>query len=559
MAVAGKRSLWLVFFMTMAGMGIAQNTPPLERSITLECTDEPVEKVLKLISKEAKVVFSYTAADLGEDNRVTASFKAKTVREVLEQVFKGSLSFKEKGKYIILTKNQPPQKTSAALPKPPFFINGYVVNAATGEKLAGVSIHDVHSLTAAVTDRYGYFNLMLKDPQSVNRLSVARKHYADTTLAVQEDTYVFLNIPLVPEINPEVPVTVMYDTVTRVQRDTVTVFVEAPAQQDTIPREPVKQMIDPVSGFQRKDTLAYRLAQASLVPFIGTNGMRSGKIINTFSLNLVGGYSAGVQGIEVGGIFNTTRVRMQGFQAAGGANVNNGRSDGVQVAGGVNIQRGKLRGVQLAGAANVSLKRMKGVQLAPLFNYARNLRGMQIAFVNVADTLRGVPLGFISYVKRGYHKLEFSADEIFYTNISFRTGTHKFYNIFTFGVKPENYAGEEDRRTEWTFGYGFGMAPYIFDWLYLNIDLTSNQLSKGEFTKAINLLNKAYIGLEIQPFDRIGIAFGVTLNGYLTKDSYDGYYDIFTNYRPKIIKEHSYNNNTHLVMWWGYKAAIRFF
>lgn len=118
---------------------------------------------------------------------------------------------------------------------------------------------------------------------------------------------------------------------------------------------------------------------------------------------------------------------------------------------------------------------------------------------------------------------------------------------------------DEDQRTEWTFGYGFGMAPYIFDWLYLNIDLTCNQLSKGEFTQAINLLNKAYVGLEVQPFDRIGIAFGITLNGHLTNNSYDGYYDIFTDYRPEIIKEQDYNNNTHLTMWWGFKGAIRFF
>lgn len=546
-----------VLWITLTHVVVAQNVPPLERIISITCTDDPVEKVLKVISKEAKVVFSYATADLDKDQRITASFKTKTVREVLEQIFKGSIAYKENGKYIILVKNQVPVKTSSSAPKPPFFINGYVVNAATGEKLSGVSVYDEHSLTAAVTDRYGYFNLMLRDPQTTNRLLVTRKNYGDTLLLVREDTYLFLHIPLVPELKPEIPVAIQYDTITRIQRDTVTVY--APVLTDTVFQEPEKQTVDPPAVYKQNDTLLYRLAQASLIPFVGTNRMQSGRVINNFSFNLIGGYAAGVKGVELGGAFNITRVYMQGFQAAGVANINNGRADGVQAAGVLNLQRGKFRGAQVSATANVSLRKMKGIQLAPVFNYARNLRGMQIGFVNVADTLSGVPLGFISYVKRGYHKLEFSADEIFYTNVAFRTGTYKFYNIFTFGIKPENYAGEEDRRTEWTIGYGFGIAPRLFNWLHLNVDLTSNQLSKGEFTPVINLLNKAYLGLEFQPFDQIGIALGVTLNGYLTKQSYNGYYDIFTNYRPEIIKEHSYNNNTHLVMWWGYKAAIRFF
>lgn len=583
-----NRHVFTLALLLLTTASMAQNIPLLERVVTVEFSDESVEKALKKISKEAKITFSYTSADIDIEQNVTASFKTKTVREILELIFRGSVSFKEKGKYIILTKvPSAPKKTSAAQPKQPFFINGYFVDGATGGKISGVSIYDTRTLTAAVTNEFGYFSMMLKEPQEENRLAVSRKSYTDTILVVKEDTYIFLTIPLSPEVKPEIAPIVKYDTISTIQRDTVFV-TQAPPKNDSVPAfllKPPFVLSDP------PDTLYYKKVQGSIVPFVGTNGKYSAKTVNDYSFNLVGGYSAGtrkfevagifninlgdvsyfqlaghanfnegrMRGFQVAGLFNTNRKGIKGFQVAGIANVNNGRSDGAQLAGITNIQTKQFRGAQVAGIANISKRRMKGIQVAPFFNYASNLKGMQIGFINVADTLRGVPIGFISYVKRGYHKLEISADEIFYTNIAFRTGTHKFYNIFTFGIKPETDPNDEDRSTEWTFGYGFGMAPYIFDWLSWNFDLTCNQLNKGEFTKAINLLNKAYVGLEVQPFDRIGIAFGVTLNGYLTKNSYDGYYDIFTDYRPEIIKEHEYNNNTRLVMWWGFKGAIRFF
>jgi hypothetical protein len=575
---------FLVLLLTIQGM--AQSVPLLERKVTLELSDEPVEKALKRISKEAKITFSYTSSDIDIEQNITASFKAKTVREILELIFKGNASFKEKGNYIILAKvPPPPKKTSAVQLKNPLFINGYILDAIRGEKISGVSVYDTRTLTAAVSNNFGYFSMMLKEPQNENTLAVSRKNYTDTLLVIKEDTYVFINIPLSPETLPEIPPIVKYDTISMI--DTIFVAQQIPA--DTIRQDTAS--VEPVWNIGTQDTIFYSTFQGSVVPFVGTNGKQSDKTINDYSFNLFGGYSGGTKKLELGGLFNidlgdvsyiqlaglmnfnegrmrgfqaaglfnTNRKGIKGFQVAGITNVNSGRSDGVQLAGIVNIQTRQFRGAQVAGVMNFSKGKMKGVQVAPLVNYARNLKGVQIAFINIADTLRGVPIGFISFVRRGYHKLEISADEIFYTNIAFRTGTHKFYNIFTLGVKPESDPNDEDRSTEWTFGYGFGMAPYIFDWLNLNIDLTCNQLSKGEFTQAINLLNKAYVGLEFQPFDRIGIAFGVTLNGHLTKNSYEGYYDIFTEYQPRIIKEHDYNNNTHLTMWWGFKGAIRFF
>ena len=58
---------------------------------------------------------------------------------------------------------------------------------------------------------------------------------------------------------------------------------------------------------------------------------------------------------------------------------------------------------------------------------------------------------------RGRHErrdIEVSADEIFYTNLAFRTGSRKFYNILAAGMKPEKAFGTNE--TVWSFGYGLG-------------------------------------------------------------------------------------------------------
>jgi hypothetical protein len=37
---------------------------------------------------------------------------------------------------------------------------------------------------------------------------------------------------------------------------------------------------------------------------VGTHGKLSGQVTNNFSFNILGGYGAGVNGAEVGGLFN---------------------------------------------------------------------------------------------------------------------------------------------------------------------------------------------------------------------------------------------------------------
>jgi hypothetical protein len=602
-----------VLLLTLSGTVRAQHVPPLERIISISFAGEKIDAVLLRISKEAKFTFSYSPTILNLNESVNEDFHNKSIREVLTEVLGQTVTFKERGNYIILNK-APVVIKKASNAAPPLTISGYVYNAESGEKISEVSVYDKKTLTAAVTNQFGFFNLKIDKPEEETLLSFNKVRFLDTLINVpHEPIKHFLNIPLSAEapkiIEEEIPeAVVVADTASRVKAEPMVAEEE---------RKPARE--SEVNMVNIRDTL-YRDFQVSFVPFVGTNHKLSGNVINNYSFNILGGYSLGTQELEVAGLFNIDRGDVKRIQAAGMFNVVGGDVTGVQAAGLGNMNEGSLkggqfaglynlnagvvegpqfaglfnlnlkeadgaqfaglfningkeargaqfaglfniqpkdyRGPQFAGLFNIAGKKLSGMQASALLNYSRKVRGTQIGFINVSDSIRGVPLGFLSFSSHGYHKVEIAADEIFYTNLSFRTGVRQFYNIFTAGIKPENTIGLEN---VWSFGYGLGTAPRIYKWLFLNFDITSNHVNNGSFTNSLSLLNKLYIGADIQLTKGFSVTGGVTLNGYLSDPEFSSNPSLFTHYTPGEIYEYSYANNNNLKMWWGAKVGLRFF
>lgn len=340
--------------------------------------------------------------------------------------------------------------------------------------------------------------------------------------------------------------------------------------------------------------------QISFVPFVGTNGRNSGDFINEYSFNLLGGYSAGTTKLELAGLFNINRNDMTGVQLAGLFNQVGGKVDGVQLAGlfnsnldsvkgvqlgGVtNFTTGAVDGVQLAGVANFSPKNVTGVQLAGVMNFtAADLEGSQIAgvlnftagnvkgsqaglvnfsnkvggfqlgLINYSDSISGIPVGFLSFVRSGYHPVEISFNEVLPLNLAFRTGKREFYNIFFAGLRPE-----WDDQLTWSFGYGVGTSPRLGKKTYLNIEVTSEQLSKGE-VEALNLVNRFYLGAEFQASKRLAIFAGPTLNFRVYDSSYEQHPELFKYAKPKIHNDRYHPEGLGSQLWFGFRAGVRFF
>ncbi len=269
----------------------------------------------------------------------------------------------------------------------------------------------------------------------------------------------------------------------------------------------------------------------------------------------IGNMTLGTQkGGHIAGLFNFSTREALGAQVSGAFNFAEGSMAGAQVSL-INYAGKEVRGAQVAGLLNVAPRRINGAQLSGLFNYATRVDGVQVGLFNIADSVRGIQLGLFSFFAKGYHKIEVSADEIFYTNVSFRTGSQCFYNIFSLGAKPDSFEAEN---LEWTFGYGVGTSPRLTKWLSLNVDLTANQIVEGNTIEAVNMLNKLFLGFEIEPMKKLGFTAGVTLNGYVTDTTYTRYPELFTDYVPEIIYERTYNNTYNMKMWWGAKVGVRF-
>jgi hypothetical protein len=596
---------------------IAADTPMLERTITITLSHEKLEDALKKIAAQGGIVFSYNPSIIDSKRVVSYAFSNKTIREVLDELFDGTIAYKERRKYVILTK---------ASAKQAQIVSGYILDDHTGEKLKNVSVYDPETLNSAVTDDYGYFEIKVKPAKEII-LAVNKVNYSDTVVAIPNRRGL-LKIPIK---NSKEKIVSIADSV-----------------RSKIKRFWKTKLLADENMLNISDTL-YRKYQVSVVPFIGTNHKLSGNVINDYSFNIYGGYSGGVRMLEIGGTFNLVKGnvrgaqiagsfngvsgKVKGFQGAGLINANRdsvigwqlaglinlnwnsvqkfsaagllnithrdsrglilaglgnatlgmqkgmhvaglfnfstkdtrplqlagllnftaGRMNGAQLGGLINVGVKDMKGVQLGGLMNVAVREIKGVQFSGLVNYGRKVRGAQIGFINIADTVKGVPFGFLSFVLKGYHKVEVSADEIFYTNVAFRTGVHRFYNIFTAGIKPEN-----EKDNFWTIGYGVGTAPKLTRWLSLNLDVTANQVSKGNFTEAINLLNKVYLGFDVRIIKNVSVTFGATLNGYVTDNTYT-YASLFTDYKPSIISNRNFNNDVNLKMWWGGKFGLRFF
>ncbi len=603
----------MYFCLSQPGSAQQRKTPLLERTVSVAFTGETLEASLKKLSRQGGFTFSYGSSLIDESEIINASFTNRTVREILDHLFRGRIEYRERGKYIILIKAK-----EQASSRDPQVLSGYVIDEATGERLKNVSVYDPVTLSSAVTDDYGFFKIEIRKPSGDDiRLAVNKAQYTDTLVVVRNANSGLLNIPIRFDKNK---IRTLADSVgNKFMRLWHTAMR---ASEEAINMENIS------------DTL-YRTSQFSIVPFIGSNGGLSGNVINDYSFNVFGGYSLGNRKLEVAGLFNAVRGNVEGFQFAGLANGAMGKVNGaqfaglanltgetvdgvqvagltnitfknstgvvlaglgnvtvgsqrgvhaaglfnvategsgpaqlaglfnlaeedfsgVQIAGGVNLVTDNGRGAQVAGLVNISADSFSGVQVSGLLNMAKDFRGVQISVLNFSKTMKGVPIGFLSFVSKGYHKLEISADEVFYNNIAFRTGVRQFYNIISVGAKPDTY---EDEKTLWTFGYGIGTAPKISKWLYLNFDLTSNQIVHGKIEK-INLLNKLYTGLDFQIARNFSITAGVTLNAHITDPQYAGYPETFTDYTPNIVEERTFRDDLNMKMWWGGKVGVRFF
>jgi hypothetical protein len=123
-----------------------------------------------------------------------------------------------------------------------------------------------------------------------------------------------------------------------------------------------------------------RKFQLSFVPFIGTDGTFATENLYNVSINLLGGVTGGVDGLELGGFLNVNLHSMTGLQGAGFVNVVNGRVRGLQMSGFLNVNNGFTEGLQGAGFGNIINGNARLLQGSGFGNIITgNMEGIQVS------------------------------------------------------------------------------------------------------------------------------------------------------------------------------------
>ena len=598
-----------LFFLNTAINGQAN----LQKNISLEVNNQRLDNVLEILSNKGDFYFSYNSSIFKKDSLVSFRASNKTVKEILSLLFNTTYEFRESGNYIIIRK-APIRMTlvtqKGVTEEKIYSVSGYVYDEQSGAAINEASIYEKTILASAMSNEEGYFKIKLKSGKSgMAELTVSKEFYEDTTVKIQPRFNQQVSITMMPiELPGSTEVITPEDYLApdslKVHTDT-TQIASSSIIADSIKVQQTGVGRFLISGKQKiqslnlKNFFATRPFQFSVVPGLSTHGQLSSQVVNNFSLNIFGGYTAGTNGLEIGGLFNIDKKEVKYFQAAGlfnsvggevkgvqlaginnfvqdsvegmqAAGINNfvtGKMSGFQVAGiynhvsdsvkgaqiaGVgNFSKEKVSGVQIAGVSNISNREMNGVQIAGVINYAKKLRGVQIGLINIADTSAGYSIGLINIIIKGYHKLSFSANEIQNFSAAFKTGNSRLYSILQAGMNAS------DSNKVYSFGYGLGSELSLNKkkTISINPELSCQYLYLGSWDYT-NLLNRFNLNFNVKLGKYISLFAGPSYSVYVTNQDFG-----FDGYRFPVPPS-GYNTtkfSSKVSGWFGWNAGINFF
>lgn len=582
----------------------------LNKNITVQINRQRLDQSLEIISNKGNFFFSYNSNIIRADSLISITANNISIRELLTRIFGNEYEFRESGNYIILRKAPIRIKlvTSSAVTEDKYYVvSGYVVDDQTGLRISDASVYEKNRLSIVNTNALGYFRLKLKSKFKQASITVSKEFYEDTTVTIETKLNQVLTITLIPSeinehttiigpagyeapetINLEIPISDTTKWIYRYQKKD-SFIVEKTALGKWLLSSKQKIQSVNLSRF-----FVARPYQVSLTPGLSNNGKLNGQVINNFSLNILGGYSGGTNGVEIGGLFNIdkrdmkyvqtggifnlvggsvtgfqaggvsntvldsvtgfqvagvanySRRKMSGMQTAGVYNHSGADLDGAQVAGVINFVNHGTKGLQVAGVGNVSSREVKGVQIAGVFNYTRRLKGVQIGLINIADTSSGFSIGLVNIVFKGYHKLSLYTNEVLDANASIKSGNKNLYSIFIGGYNTR------PNEKLWSYGYGLGSELISSKRFSLNLELTAQQLHRGSWDH-YNILSRANVLFNLK-FGRYFSVFAApAYNVYVSNQDFNipGYKTAIPSGR---YKQHDLGND--VTGWIGWSAGI---
>ncbi|MDR0659590.1 MAG: hypothetical protein LBG19_02060 [Prevotellaceae bacterium] len=312
--------------------------------------------------------------------------------------------------------------------------------------------------------------------------------------------------------------------------------------------------------------------QISFVYPLSSSGGNSINYSYNTSINILGGITGGLNGVEFGGIFNKNSSitsgaqfagvlnltqHIEGAQFAGIANISKSANKSAHFAGIINAVKEGETAIQMAGIANAaksSTVQVAGItniadtatcQLAGIANIAHKSK-VQVGLVNISDEAN-VQVGLINISKNGFMEVELAGGEFLHATASFRSGTDRLYGIISLGY---NFDDEF-----WGYGIGFGKTINFASSIGMNLEGIHYNLATKKFKQ------KKYNGLvQLRPVfyhkiaKNLKLFAGPVANLYIGNNTAENRLQISA---PYTIWD-EVDGNTKLEAWVGFTTGIRF-
>lgn len=584
----------LLFSVAICGYGQAIAQKLLDKKVSVSVNRKPLKTVLDNISRQGGFYFSYISTTINDDSLVTVNIRNKTVRQTLEIIFGERFQYHETNDHVII---QPAVKEKW------FAVWGRVTDRNTGLPLADASVFERQYLASTLTDAEGRYKLLLKetDKYAAAKVTVSMgSFYSDTTVVFTPASDYHFDVSLAPSdhVLDNFEIT-QYSGLERswlgkhlfsvnLRKQSANLgkfFVDKPFQVSLTPGlgshgklsgqvtnaisfNAIGGYAAGVNGFElggafnidKKDVKYVQIAGLFNIVNGKTTGLQIAGLTNVVNDSVKGLQISGinnkvrgsVKGMTITGIKGSVEGNFQGFQLSGMYNmVENRRNDtfaveGLQLAGLRNRAKGNVTGMQLAGIKNRAWGDVHGVQAA-FINRARKVKGVQIGFINVADSVDGYSIGFLNIIKKGYHVLSLSSNDVFNTNISFLGGNRRLYSIYTAGYNID------PKRRAFGLGYGIGTQLPISKHVAIVAELTSVSM----YTDTANTpsIIKFRTGCDIRLAKKLSIHLGPSINlSEITVYEGKGYQTLEPGNSLYLV-----NKRSGTVAWIGWQAGINLF
>ncbi len=533
----------IIFLLLISSFVFGQKNK--DPKLNLNIKDKPVRELLLQIEEQTQLIFSFNTELINRDSIVTYFAENKSIEKVISELFFEDIKAKIIGNHIVLLENSKNRGNNKKIEPQIIHFSGNVICARNSLPISNANVYDISTRETVLTDSSGQFEIDIISNIYLRNYNIAKSGYRDTIISIDIRMQKQIEVKLMPLL--------------------VAIVKIEPKESNLLPVEQKSKFmmgVVPEEALITSENLHYisekRIAQISFIPTVGTNMKSSGVIRNNVSVNVLAGYNGGVNGVEIGGLvniidrdvvglqaaglsnivagktkgvqvaglFNKTKESVRGGQIAGLINFNSNRLSGIQISGISNITKGKTDGAQISGIHNFSKENMNGTQVSGVLNQARKEmnglqvsivnygkanNGLQLGLINVSDSSRGIAIGLFNYVKNGYRAVELSGNEIFYTNLKFKSGARHFYTIYSLGMRPNdvNFYG---------FGFGFGSNFDVFKKFSLSIDATSNYVHETENQEEVlNLTNRLDISIDYKITKNISFNFGPSYNLHISQ------------------------------------------